>query len=1226
MKNYRLGNTITIKWTIMTATGTAYNLNASNLELFAVVPNHTIKIDDFSVAGNVVTWTFLGTDQKFTGPYTLTLIENRGQSTMMTVDYCNAFGLVRWSCQAGWDESADVNSNLSLTSEIFTHQIALSKEVQAVIDGNITEYNVSNHFPTGGIDGTNRYTLATAIAKIPESLRNVGIKCSFLNEAGEIETRQYNGGDFQEASNWGLTNVQSDIGNYNLNILAPGNYTLETAVNKLQELIPNKRFQYGIKLIFNDANGDTHSYTFCYDGNNGGITNLTRWTEEVDNPYFDFHKQHTGVAYDVAYYISEIKVEALSENVDIDADYSIGMFGYSPSYQQNIIQILKDGAFIGFLLFGNGLTATLETDDIKITITVKTFAPYTERVAVYSSNDNIIKRQLFINAKILYISSSIDKELSITSGNAVQNSAITGRLSATTYIPKDTTSTLEDILKNIPEHELSLVKRIVYLDKNRADRPTIAVACARNISALPDVGSWILLDVRELNAVANMAALSGFNMGSMPSYTLEEIVSGFLGTQKVMPGKIIIYKDKSDGYTVALFNSDSTISGWTNIANWVKVPFSSLKNLVTKSDLEKKVDKITGKGLSTNDYTNKDKNKLDSIDPDAFISKDMIREAVTAITGRLSATTYIPKDTTSTLEDILKNIPEHELSLVKRIVYLDKNRADRPTIAVACARNISALPDVGSWILLDVRELNAVANMAALSGFNMGSMPSYTLEEIVSGFLGTQKVMPGKIIIYKDKSDGYTVALFNSDSTISGWTNIANWVKVPFSSLKNLVTKSDLEKKVDKITGKGLSTNDYTDKDKKKLDSIDPDAFISEDMIREAVTAYVNENSGGFVTQERGLNVIDYFTYEVGENILENATVVGTGWSGDLASGYTHQAGNTEPLEFALPGVSNGDRLLVRFSADITSEDNDILVSVGDSPQIKSYNGTSSIAAGLIFTEGNLRITPRSGFSGTITDISCCVIDKGENRVTLNQRIVRNLPNDFVYGFWNVFIGVTAAKKLQDGTRSIAIGEQAMQGMIVGNRNVAIGTFSMPYLTRGENNVAIGSDTIYPLVEADNCVGIGKQTLGGNKIAKDCVAIGMNALGSYSFDKDRVRCVGVGVNAGPRVSENCTHIGYRAGANVLGANNTSIGYNAMAVGERSSADIVGSELTCVGYKSEIANTDEAKAATNSTAIGANTTITKSNQVIIGNNAVEEVIIAGKKIIFYADGTVKWETA
>lgn len=200
MKNYRLGNTITIKWTIMTATGTAYNLNANNLELYAVVPNHAMKVDGFSVAGNVITWTFRGTDQKFTGPYTLTLIENRGQSTMMTVDYCNAFGLVRWSCQAGWDESADVDSNLSLTSEIFTHQIALSKEVQAAIEGNITEYNVSNHYPADGIDGSNRYTLESAIAKIPYSLRNVGIKCSFLNEDGQVETWVLEGGTWNQVS------------------------------------------------------------------------------------------------------------------------------------------------------------------------------------------------------------------------------------------------------------------------------------------------------------------------------------------------------------------------------------------------------------------------------------------------------------------------------------------------------------------------------------------------------------------------------------------------------------------------------------------------------------------------------------------------------------------------------------------------------------------------------------------------------------------------------------------------------------------------------------------------------------------------------------------------------------------------------------------------------------------------------------------------------------------
>lgn len=41
----------------------------------------------------------------------------------------------------------------------------------------IGEINVSNLFPTGGTNGTNKYTLESAIAKIPTDLRIVGIKC-----------------------------------------------------------------------------------------------------------------------------------------------------------------------------------------------------------------------------------------------------------------------------------------------------------------------------------------------------------------------------------------------------------------------------------------------------------------------------------------------------------------------------------------------------------------------------------------------------------------------------------------------------------------------------------------------------------------------------------------------------------------------------------------------------------------------------------------------------------------------------------------------------------------------------------------------------------------------------------------------------------------------------------------------------------------------------------------
>ena len=72
----------------------------------------------------------------------------------------------------------------------------------------IEEVNVSKIFPTGGIDGTNKYTLETAIAKIPASLRNVGIKCSFLDEDGQVETWEYQGGTFTSVGEWGKVGIK----------------------------------------------------------------------------------------------------------------------------------------------------------------------------------------------------------------------------------------------------------------------------------------------------------------------------------------------------------------------------------------------------------------------------------------------------------------------------------------------------------------------------------------------------------------------------------------------------------------------------------------------------------------------------------------------------------------------------------------------------------------------------------------------------------------------------------------------------------------------------------------------------------------------------------------------------------------------------------------------------------------------------------------------------------
>lgn len=66
----------------------------------------------------------------------------------------------------------------------------------------ITEYNVSVQHPTSGIGGSNKYSLEGAIAQVPQELRNIGLKVSFLNNSGLVETWEFAGGAFENIENW----------------------------------------------------------------------------------------------------------------------------------------------------------------------------------------------------------------------------------------------------------------------------------------------------------------------------------------------------------------------------------------------------------------------------------------------------------------------------------------------------------------------------------------------------------------------------------------------------------------------------------------------------------------------------------------------------------------------------------------------------------------------------------------------------------------------------------------------------------------------------------------------------------------------------------------------------------------------------------------------------------------------------------------------------------------
>lgn len=74
----------------------------------------------------------------------------------------------------------------------------------AELDKKVTELNISVLYPTSGIEGTNKYDFATAIAQVPSKYRTyVGLKITFINNTtNKPESWTYNGGTFTSTTSW----------------------------------------------------------------------------------------------------------------------------------------------------------------------------------------------------------------------------------------------------------------------------------------------------------------------------------------------------------------------------------------------------------------------------------------------------------------------------------------------------------------------------------------------------------------------------------------------------------------------------------------------------------------------------------------------------------------------------------------------------------------------------------------------------------------------------------------------------------------------------------------------------------------------------------------------------------------------------------------------------------------------------------------------------------------
>ena len=178
-----------------------------------------------------------------------------------------------------------------------------------------------------------------------------------------------------------------------------------------------------------------------------------------------------------------------------------------------------------------------------------------------------------------------------------------------------------------------------------------------------------------------------------------------------------------------------------------------------------KVDKVTGKGLSTNDYTTAEKDKLASIESGA--NKTVVDTALSSTSTNPLQNKVIYTKFTSIQSDIDNKVPS--------------------------SRTIN-----GKALTADI----------TLSASDVGALPNTTVIPSING-LATETYVNNKVASIVDSAPATLDTLNELAAALGDDSNFATTVATQIGN------------KVDKVDGKGLSTNDYTTAEKDKLASIE---------------------------------------------------------------------------------------------------------------------------------------------------------------------------------------------------------------------------------------------------------------------------------------------------------------------------------------------------------------------------------------------------------------------
>ena len=289
--------------------------------------------------------------------------------------------------------------------------------------------------------------------------------------------------------------------------------------------------------------------------------------------------------------------------------------------------------------------------------------------------------------------------------------------------------------------------------------------------------------------------------------------------------------------------------------------------LKTHQDISGKVDKIPGKGLSTEDYTTEEKTKLGALPTNSELEtalsgkQDVISDLETIRSGASAgatayqkpvsgipstdmdsavqtslgkadaaapqATTYTKTEVDNTILGITEKIPSQASST--------NQLADKDFVNSSIETNTATFK--GTYNLVSDLSLTTSATTAQIATAIASTVSNADNNDYVFVQIPTADATPTEIARvdrykYNGTAWAYEWSLNNSSFTAAQWEAINSGITSGLvSKLSALPTNSELTTllngKVDKVEGKGLSTEDYTTAEKTKLGGIATGAQVN---------------------------------------------------------------------------------------------------------------------------------------------------------------------------------------------------------------------------------------------------------------------------------------------------------------------------------------------------------------------------------------------------------------